>query len=123
MSPQKWAIYDHESRYASFRAFELHSDELSVPSEFRAAFILVFVLAAGVVWEILEFASGGIASITGVRAPLAVMGIDDIVTDLIFNTVGAVIVALWGTGYVDGFVTFFRRRLRSEGSRQDREEE
>ena len=100
--------------YAALRAFERYSDEIDVPSEFRAVFIVVFVLAAGVVWEILEFASAGIASITGAKAPLTVMGIDDIVTDLVFNTVGAVIVATWATGYVDGVVGFFGRRLRSE---------
>ncbi|QLG62594.1 hypothetical protein [Halorarum salinum] len=100
--------------YAALRAFERHSDDIDVPSKFRAVFIVVFVLAAGVVWEILEFASGGLASITGTQAPLTVMGIDDIVSDMIFNTAGAVIVAAWGTCYVGGFVAFLGRRLRSE---------
>ncbi len=95
--------------YATFRAFELHSTEIAVPSEFRAVFIVVFVLAAGMVWEVVEFAFGGL---------VPVYGIDDIVTDLVFNAVGAVIVAVWGTGYVDGFVAFFRKRLRS--TRADR---
>lgn len=90
--------------YASFRALELYSDQIDVPSEFRAVFILVFVLAAGMFWEILEFALGGLVT---------VYGIDDIVTDLLFNAVGAVIVAIWGTGRVDGLVEFFRGRLRS----------
>lgn len=96
--------------YATLRAFECHPDEIDVPSEFEA----VFILAAGVVWEILEFASAGLASITGTRAPLGVVGIDDIVSDMIFNTAGAVIVAAWGTGYVGGVVAFFSRRLHSE---------
>jgi hypothetical protein len=90
--------------YASFRALELHSEEIDVPAEFRAVFIVVFVLAAGMVWEVLEFALGGLVT---------VYGIDDIVTDLVFNAVGAVIVAIWGTGYVGGVVRFFRERLRS----------
>ena len=91
--------------YASFRAFELHSDEIDVPPAFRAVFIVVFVLAAGVVWEVLEFSLGGVVT---------VYGIDDIVTDFVFNAVGAVITAIWGTGYVNGLVGFFRRRLRSD---------
>lgn len=91
--------------YASFRAFELHSDDIDVPPAFRAVFIVVFVLAAGVVWEVLEFALGGVVT---------VYGIDDIVTDFVFNAVGAVIMAVWGTGYVGGLVGFFRRRLRSD---------
>jgi hypothetical protein len=90
--------------YASFRAVELHSDDIDVPSTFRGVFIIVFVLAAGLFWEVLEFALGGLVT---------VYGIDDIVTDLVFNTVGAVIVAVWGTGYVADFVEFLRERLRS----------
>lgn len=88
--------------YASFRALELHSDTIDVPSEFRAVFIVVFVLAAGVFWEVLEFSLGGL---------VAVYGIDDIVTDFVFNAVGAIVVAVWGTGYVDGLVGFFSDRL------------
>ncbi|WP_408958772.1 hypothetical protein [Natrinema sp. 74] len=91
--------------YAAFRAFELHSDEMDVPSTFRAAFIVVFVLAMGVFWEVLEFALGGVA--------VTVYGIDDIVTDLVFNAVGGLIVAIWGAGHVDGLVEFFQERLRS----------
>lgn len=92
--------------YAAFRAFELHSDEMNVPSTFRSVFIVVFVLAIGVIWEVLEFALGGVV--------VTVYGIDDIVTDFVFNAVGAVIVAIWGTGYVSKLIGFFRRRLRSE---------
>ncbi len=92
--------------YAAFRAFELHSDEMNVPSTFRSVFIVVFVLAIGVFWEVLEFALGGVV--------VTVYGIDDIVTDFVFNAVGAVIVAIWGTGYVSELVGFFRRRLRSK---------
>jgi len=91
--------------YAVFRAFELHSEDIDVPSEFRAVFIVVFVLAAGMFWEVFEFAFGGLVT---------VYGIDDIVTDMVFNAVGAVIVALWGTDYVNGLVGFFTDRLRSE---------
>jgi hypothetical protein len=90
--------------YAAFRALELHSDAIDVPSEFRTIFIIVFVLAAGILWEVLEFALGGLVT---------VYGIDDIVTDLIFNAVGAIVVAIWGTGYVHGFIGFFSDRLRS----------
>ncbi|WP_436926610.1 hypothetical protein [Halosimplex amylolyticum] len=99
--------------YASFRAFEVHSDEIDVPQAFRSVFIVVFVLAVGVVWELLEFASELLAGALGSAAPLVVYGIDDIVTDMIFNAVGAVVVALWGTGYVGGLTAFFRRRLES----------
>lgn len=93
--------------YAAFRALERHSDDIDVPPAFRSVFIVVFVLAIGVVWEVLEFALGG--------GLVTVYGIDDIVTDFVFNAVGAVIVAIWGTGYVRGLVGFFGRRLRADG--------
>ncbi|WP_254523272.1 hypothetical protein [Natrinema caseinilyticum] len=94
--------------YASFRAFELHSDEIDVPPSFRSAFVVVFVLATGVFWEVLEFALGGTV--------VTVYGIDDIVTDFVFNAVGAVIVALWGTDSVGELVGFFRNRIRSDSN-------
>jgi len=93
------------------RTFEQHSAEIDVPGEFRALFIVVFVLAAGVFWELLEFGSGVAATLVGAKAPLAVKGVDDIVSDLVFNTLGAVILAVFGTGYLDGVVSFARRRL------------
>ncbi|AHG03894.1 hypothetical protein HALDL1_09970 [Halobacterium sp. DL1] len=97
--------------YVILRTFEQHSAEIDVPGEFRALFIVVFVLAAGVFWELLEFGSGVAATLVGAKAPLAVKGVDDIVSDLVFNTLGAVILAVFGTGYLDGVVSFARRRL------------
>ena len=52
---------------------------------FRSVFVVVFVLATGIFWEVLEFAAGDL---------ITVYGIDDIVTDMIFNAVGATIVAI-----------------------------
>lgn len=89
--------------YSSFRALELHSNELDVPPAFRAVFILVFVLATGVFWEVLEFALGNL---------ITVYGVQDIVTDMMFNTLGAIIVAVWGTGYLGGLIGFFLHRFQ-----------
>lgn len=91
--------------YASFRALELHSNDIEVPAEFRAVFIVVFVLAAGIFWEVLEFALGNL---------VPVYGIDDIVTDMIANAIGGVIVAVWGANYVSSLIVFFRKRLLDE---------
>lgn len=99
--------------YAVFRAVEIHSDDIDVPSAFRAVFVVVFVLATGVIWEIAEFASGGLAILIGIQKPLVVYGIVDIVTDFVFNAVGALAVAVWGTGYFGGLVSFFRHRIGS----------
>jgi len=90
--------------YATFRALERHSEEISVPDELRAVFIVVFVLSFAIAWEVLEFAMGGL---------IPVYGIDDIVTDMIANIVGAVIVAAAGAGPIDGLIGFLVDRLRS----------
>lgn len=90
--------------YASFRAVELHSDDIDTPPAFRPVFVLVFVLATGVFWEVLEFGLGDF---------ITVYGVQDIVTDMMFNTLGGVIVAVWGTGYVSGLTRFFLERLRA----------
>jgi hypothetical protein len=93
--------------YAAFRALELHSDEIRVPQEFRSLFIVVFVLSSAVVWEVIEFALGGY---------FTVYGIDDIVTDMIANVAGALIVAVGGAGPINGLIGFFRERLRSDNT-------
>lgn len=97
--------------YASARALDLHYDSLTIPPVFIGAFVVVFVLAFGVVWEILEFASGGVASIIGGEAVLAQYGARDIVLDLAFNTVGGVLVALFGTSRLRNVATVLATRL------------
>jgi len=97
--------------YVTLRTFEEHSEEIDVPGEFRAVFIVVFVLAAGVFWELLEFGSGALATALGAEEPLAVTGVDDIVNDLIFNALGAVLLAAFGTGYLDRPIAYARRLL------------
>lgn len=83
--------------YAIARGLELYTDRVSFSSRFRGVFLVLFVLAVGVLWELLEFGSGVVAGRLG-DPVLSQYGVDDIVTDLVFNTVGAVAVALWGTG-------------------------
>lgn len=101
--------------YAVVDALDRSSSAVEFPPQFRFAFIVVFVLAFGVAWEILEFASGGLASLFGGEALLAQYGTDDIAFDLLFNAVGAVLVGLWGTGYFDGIARVISTRVR--GSR------
>lgn len=82
--------------YALAHGLELHTDRVSFSARFRGVFIVVFVLAVGVLWELLEFGSGLAAAFFGAEV-LAQYGVDDIVKDLAFNVVGAVLVAVWGT--------------------------
>lgn len=97
--------------YATFRGFEQHSEELHIPASFRPIFIVVFVLAISVVWELLEFASGQVPALLGIEAPLVVYGVNDIVTDMMFNTLGGLIVAIGGSGYFVPLAGFVRRRF------------
>jgi len=41
--------------YAFFRAVNVHTDHVHIPPTMMGVFILVFVLAAGVIWELFEF--------------------------------------------------------------------
>lgn len=91
--------------FAVAHGLELHTDRVSFSPRFRGAFVVLFVLAVGVLWEILEFGSGLAAGVFGGEV-LAQYGVEDIVQDLVFNTVGALLVALWGTD-------LFRRPARA----------
>ena len=81
--------------YALVRAFDRHSTHLSLPNQFVAAYVVVFVLAFGVFWEILEHFAEIAAQMLGARSALVQYGLDDIVLDLVFDAAGAVIVAAW----------------------------
>jgi hypothetical protein len=82
--------------YTTARALDVHYDDLTIPPGYLFGFVLVFVLAFGVLWEILEFASGGVAAVLGGKAVLAQRGVSDIVFDLFYNTLGGVLVAALG---------------------------
>lgn len=102
--------------YATFLGFERHSNELEVSTEFRAVFIVVFVLAMSVIWELIEFASGAVPALVGIDAPLVVYGVDDIVSDTIFNTLGGVVVAVGGSRDFQDLAGFATRRFGERDS-------
>ncbi|MCL7416370.1 MAG: hypothetical protein M8354_00825 [Halalkalicoccus sp.] len=99
--------------YATARAVELHSDEIHLPSRFMFVFILLFVLAFGVFWEVLEFAIAGIGPWFGLGTVLTQYGLEDTMFDLVFNTIGALIVALWGTPHLNDLVGSITARLEN----------
>lgn len=88
--------------YAVARAVERHSEAVTFTRGFRATFVVLFILAVGVAWEILEFATGGLATLVGGEAILAQYGVTDIVNDLVFNAVGALAVATWASAHFEG---------------------
>lgn len=86
--------------YTVIRAIDLHSDEIYLPSRTMFAFILLFVLAVGAVWELVEFGLDLGAQRFGFDAVLAQHGVNDTVGDLLFNLVGAIIAATLGASYL-----------------------
>ncbi|PSP96100.1 hypothetical protein BRC84_02240 [Halobacteriales archaeon QS_1_68_44] len=96
--------------YTTARAFDEHSKMVRLPPQFTFAFILVVTLAFGVFWEVVEFAIGEIAALTG-GAVLTQYGLRDTMLDLVFDTVGAVVVAVWGTAHLTDVVGAVTERL------------
>ena len=86
--------------YTTLRAVDLHSDAIRIPARFAFVFIIVVVLAFGVVWELFEFGLDILADETGIEMPLAQFGLDDTVADLTYNSVGALLVALFGQAHL-----------------------
>lgn len=97
--------------YATVRALDEHSADIQLPPRFVFVFILLFVLAYGVFWEILEFTIGQVAGVFGVGSVLTQYGLEDSMKDLVFNTIGAVVVTLWGTAHLNDVSGYIRERL------------
>jgi len=96
--------------YATVRAIDVHSEEIYLPPRFMFVFILLFTVAFGVFWEVIEFALGGLGSVVG-GSILTQYGLEDTMLDLLFDTLGGVIVAVWGTAYLTDVVGALTRRL------------
>lgn len=100
--------------YATIRAIDEHTDDIYLPPKFTFVFLLLFVLAFGVVWEVIEFTADGIATRTDTVSVLAQHGIKDTMLDLLFDAIGAVIVAIWGTAYLTDIVGALTERLERQ---------
>jgi len=101
--------------YATTRALDAHSEDVALPPRFTFVFILLFVIAFGVLWEVLEFAVGELAHLAGHRTLLTQYGLDDTMLDLVFDTVGAIVVAAWGGAYLSGVTDALTERLAARG--------
>jgi len=101
--------------YVLVRVVETESDAVQIPPTLRFAFVLIFATSFGLAWEILEFGTGLLASVTGGDPLLAQYGLSDVALDLLFNSLGALVVALWGTQYFDSL-----RRPLARGLDDDR---
>ncbi|NHN48591.1 DUF2238 domain-containing protein [Halostella sp. JP-L12] len=97
--------------YATVRAIEEHSETIYLPGRFMFVFILMFVMAFGVFWEVVEFAIAEVALATGAPRVLTQYSLEDTMKDLLFNLMGGVIVAVWGTAHLTDVVSAIERRL------------
>jgi hypothetical protein len=102
--------------YATVRAFDEHADGVHLPRRFVALFILLFVLAFGVLWEILEFAIALSSDAFGVDAVLTQYGLGDTMLDFVFNSIGGLLVALWGGAYLADVSGAIRERFESRAN-------
>ncbi|MFB6085705.1 MAG: hypothetical protein ABEJ84_02685 [Halodesulfurarchaeum sp.] len=85
--------------YALARALDEHSASISLPGDFLFLYVVLFTMAAGVAWELVEFLGRMLLRSIGQQPLLVQYGLQDSVLDLLFDGVGAVIVGLLGQGW------------------------
>lgn len=97
--------------YTTVRAIDIHADDVYLPSKFMGVFLFLFIIAFGVLWEILEFGLDGLAGFTGTESVLSQYGLENIMLDLLFDTVGGLFVAVVGAVYLGKMSTAVAGRL------------
>lgn len=98
--------------YATARALDEHTHDLYFPPKFMFAFILSITLAFGVFWELIEFGVSAAAPLFGsTESVLTIYGVSDTMLDLVYDTIGGVLVAVWGTVYLTDISEAVRIRL------------
>lgn len=103
--------------YALVDALDRGTDRVNFPEEFRFVFVLAFILAFGVLWEVAEFGGGAAGTFLTGQELLVQYGVEDIASDLTFNTLAAAAVALWGTGYFDDVADIYAGRFSRDRER------
>ncbi|WP_440991769.1 hypothetical protein [Haloarchaeobius baliensis] len=99
--------------YAVTRAVEEHTEYVDLGPKFTFVYLLVFVMAFGVLWELLEFYIAVVAELVGIPKVLTQYGLEDTILDLFYNTLGGLLVALFGTAHLTGLSDQLLGRLRS----------
>ena len=103
--------------YATVRALDRHNDGIDLPPRFTFVFVLLITVAFGVFWEVLEFAIQEVATLVGSTSVLTQYGLADTMLDLVFDVIGGVIVATWGTVYLTDVVGAITARLAERADR------
>ena len=102
--------------YTTVRAIDLHHRDIIIPREVAFVYIFVVVLSFGVVWELLEFAIGVTAGALGMPSVLTQYGVYDTLWDIIYNSIGGLLVALWGGVYLTDLSTALSQRFAERRS-------
>jgi hypothetical protein len=97
--------------YAIVRAVEEYSEAVTLTPGFLFVFTLIVTLALGVLWEILEFSMRHLAQSTDLTPVLIQYGLSDTLGDLLFNLIGALLIAIFGTGIYDDIAKKITSRL------------
>lgn len=97
--------------YSAVRAIDEHYEDIYIPRKFMFAFILVFVLAFGVIWELIEFGISGVADMLGSETVLTQYGLEDTMKDIVFNTAGGIMVAFFGEIYLSGIIEQLEQKM------------
>lgn len=103
--------------YATVRALDRHDDGIYLPPRFTFVFVLLLTIAFGVLWEVIEFAIAELAALAGSTSVLTQYGLEDTMLDLVFDVIGAVIVATWGTAYLTDVVGAITDRMSTRAER------
>lgn len=102
--------------YAVVRSLEVHSDSTTLPEPFFSVFLFLVVVAFAVVWEVLEFAVTTVSELLGMESVLVVFGLTDIVSDIVFSTLGGLVVVFWGRGHFRPLAAKLARFLPSRAA-------
>jgi hypothetical protein len=102
--------------YATARAVDEYTDAIYLPPRFLFVYILLFTMAFGVLWEVLEYSARFVTDFVGVEAVLIQFSVEDTIVDLMFDFVGAVLVALFGTPRLQSLVGTLTDRLDRAGT-------
>ncbi|WP_227379592.1 hypothetical protein [Haladaptatus halobius] len=100
--------------YAAIRALEEHTEYIVMPPKFMFVYLLLFVMAFGVIWELIEFYVAAVSNLLGIGKVLTQYGLDDTILDLFYNTIGGLLVAIFGTAHLTDLSDQLRMRMESE---------
>jgi hypothetical protein len=104
--------------YATVRALDEHTEFVHMPPRFLFVFMLMFVLGFGVVWELIEFYISVGASLVGSATVLTQYGLEDTVLDLFYNSLGGLLVAIFGATRLSGVSADLAERLEARSTKR-----